>query len=95
MFRRLAIAAVVILACGNPASGVQAACRLVIVAYNIACPAPHYNRMATCKQKCHTIICERKSNQLARSRLPESDLPGDQLPQSRMPVSHLPDSGLY
>jgi hypothetical protein len=91
MFRRLAIAAVVSLAWGISASGVQAACRLEIVACNVACPEPRYNKMATCKRKCHTIICESKSKQLARSHLPESDLPADQLPQSRMPDSHLPD----
>ena len=92
MFRLLAIAAAVSLACGVSSSGAQAGCNLEVVTCNVACPDPRgSNKMGVCKRKCHTIICEANSKTLAKGHLPDSELPSDQLPQSRMPESHLPN----
>ena len=91
MFRLLAIAVAVSLASGISVGGARAGCSLEVTTCNVACPDPRYNKTGACKQRCHTIICETKSKQLAKSHLPKGDLPPDQLPQSRMPDSHLPN----
>jgi hypothetical protein len=93
LFRLLAMAASVSLACGIFASGAQALCRVEITACNIACPDPAGNK-TTCKRKCHTILCERDSKRLAKSQMPASELPGDELPLSHVPDDRLPDSAM-
>jgi hypothetical protein len=94
MFRLLAVAATVSLACGISPGGAESICRVEVTACSVACPDPGSNK-TTCKRRCHTVLCARSPKRLAKSRMPDSDLPGDYLPQSHMPDSRLPDSRLY
>ena len=91
MFRLLAIAAAVSVACGVPANGALADCRVELITRNVACPEPRDNNREVCRKTWRTIICETTSDHLAKSHLPDDELPSDQLPESRMPESQLPD----
>lgn len=95
MYRLLAAIAAVSLACGLSASAVQAECRRAAVACESACADFQNDMMASCPQRCRSIIiCDAEPRRSAKNRLPSSSLPSDRLPRSRLPASQLPDSFL-
>ena len=87
MFRLLAMAAAVSLACGMPASA-KTSCHVEVSVCTASCSD---GKVGTCKQSCSTLVCEKQPTKLAKGRMPDSELPAAELPQSQMPDSHLPD----